>query len=1025
MAPTDRLPLPPSPSPGVRLPGERPLPPAEVPAPRQLDLRVVFFLSVLAFLLASFPARNSDLWGHLAAGRLVVTAFRLDPGWLYDLLCYGLYALVGGPGLVFVKALLVVGLALVLLRLSRTGPGWWLPAACTALALLAMGTRFLLQPATVSYLLLALTLWALQARSPEDKETGPVFSRRHWLPPWPLLALFVVWVNVDHWFVLGLVVVGLVWLGRALDLASQGNQRGFAFVVPLALLAAVCLLNPAHVGAFALPPELGTTGAAGGWRAYFATFWRSPAGWAYLPLLGLGLLSFVLNRARWRWERFLPWVALVVLIAFQARTVPFFVVVAGPVLAWNLQEYFESLAGEHPSAVGPLPAPLQGLAVALGLALLVAAWPGWLQTPPFEPRHWAIDTAASLERAATIMRKWHQERKPGHDAPGLHLSPETTSAFAWFCPEENGLRDDDLALLFRGDPDAPRDWPKRMRDLGINHVILYDSDPGRLAAMLEPLLADPQQWPLLDLEGNLAVVGWRAPTGDGADDPFRGWQLDLDQLAFHPAEDRKAPGQEPEPERHWWEVFWKPAPPPLPLDRDEAQIYLAHAEALRRSAPIRHLSVWEASQAAGLVGTAGGWAGPSGFLDAHGRLALFRPLLPQPGSGVERPPALDRLALGLQEQFTLQRDDTSPALLYLAVRAARRALAGNPADAQAQLILGESYLRLLHSTRERAWGVRLPELVQLRQTQACTALNRAVDLQPDLAQAHLRLYELYRELGYRDLALHHLETYLKRTQEAGPPPGVTAERFRAQAAPFQTELSRLAKEVEDAENSYEVASDKKGVRDRALLASQKGLAGKARDALLDSDVTAFGSQGMELELRLQLRTGRANRVQEWTGPEQQAVLGSTAYHWLRAQALAASGDYARAEAECAQLGRSLTPGEPGKEPVRPRAMMALLLGQELLDGHLAEGSVPSLLARTFARLEYGDRITTLARSLREEANATVLRGLLALEQGDTDEAEVAFRVALALWHDEAAAASGGGMEFNGRVIAQGCLEWLK
>src|SRR5262249_45728480 len=132
---------------------------------------LIGFVFTLAVLLASFPARNSDVWAHLAAGRDVAhgrlpvgtASFsagdpRLGHGWLYDLLNYGLFSLVGERGLLLGKVLVVVGLALVLLRLSRTGPAWWLPAACTSLALLAMSTRLLLQPATVSYLLLAVAL---------------------------------------------------------------------------------------------------------------------------------------------------------------------------------------------------------------------------------------------------------------------------------------------------------------------------------------------------------------------------------------------------------------------------------------------------------------------------------------------------------------------------------------------------------------------------------------------------------------------------------------------------------------------------------------------------------------------------------------------------------------------------------------------------------------------------------------------------------------------------------------------------
>src|SRR5262245_37496290 len=93
----------------------------------------VALVAGLAFLLASFPARNNDLWMHLAAGRDLIhwqpfsgTLPPLSPTWLSDLLLFALFSTIGGPGLVFLKALLVVGLALILLRLSRAEQGWWI-----------------------------------------------------------------------------------------------------------------------------------------------------------------------------------------------------------------------------------------------------------------------------------------------------------------------------------------------------------------------------------------------------------------------------------------------------------------------------------------------------------------------------------------------------------------------------------------------------------------------------------------------------------------------------------------------------------------------------------------------------------------------------------------------------------------------------------------------------------------------------------------------------------------------------------
>ncbi len=218
------------------------------------------------------------------------------------------------------------------------------------------------------------------------------------------------------------------------------------------------------------------------------------------------------------------------------------------------------------------------------------------------------------------------------------------------------------------------------------------------------LLADSRQWPLLYVKGNLAIFGWRDPAVKGEADPFRSWELDLNRLAFHPAEEKKAPGKpanrEPEA-RQWWQAFWKPFPPHS-VDQDEATLHLLHADIVRGQAPARHTLAWESCQSAALLGAAGGWSGLTCLIDADMRLTFVRPQLPQPNRGFAGLPALDRTAYLLPQRFLFESDDTSPALLYLVVRAARRCVADHPDSGQAYLVLGESYLRLLDSTRKRA-----------------------------------------------------------------------------------------------------------------------------------------------------------------------------------------------------------------------------------------------------------------------------------------------------------------------------------
>jgi tetratricopeptide (TPR) repeat protein len=1022
-----------------------------------LGLAVVLFIAAFAFLLGSFPARNSDVWMHLAAGRDLLPAnLHTNPAWLYDLVTYVLYSVLGGAALVLVKALLVAALALVLMRLTWKDERWWIPAACIALALLAMSTRLLLQPATVSYLFLSLTLWFLRPWRAIPANRPPPL-----LPPWPLLLLFVVWVNVDRWFVLGLGTAALVCLGQSLDAVGSrqkaegsGQEREGSRPLPTAYcllptaycllaLAAVCLLNPSHVAAFALPPELAWSGFGGSSAgslapvqgmspfegAYFANVGLTPAGLAYFPLLGLGLLAFGLNLPGWRWQRFLPWLGLALLSIVQARAIPFFAVVAGPVLAWNLEEIFArwSRLAKEPSREGDRERETSLLAyvspcvvVSLFIALLVCAWPGWLQSPPYEPRRWAIETAPALEQGAATTRRWQQEGKLA-DARGLHLSSATAHAFAWFCPEDKSVLDHGLASAVLGDSEEPEHRDERMRAAGLSYVIVYEPERGRLLAALVRLLASPERWPLLYLEGDLAVFGWRDPLKRESGDRFRGWELEVNRLAFHPEADKKAP-QKPVARaaqgRRWWEAFWKPAPP-RPIERDEATLHLLHAEALRRTAPLRHLMSWEATQSAALIAAAGNWTVPRSLPDAQLRLLLWRPPLSQEGAAAGHLSGLTALALDFRQHYNWQRDDTPPALLYLAVRAARRALAVNPNDAQAYLVIGESYVRLLHDTRERAWRGRLPELDQLRRAQATAALHQALSLKPDLAQAHFHLGTLYRDMGYLDLALKHLQAFFERTEEGATLPGPSGELLREQWALEEKQFGRLSETVAKLEQAYASESATLRVFDRATLAMRLGLAGKARDLLLESDIAAFGPQGMNLELELLVTTGRSKQVREWTEPVHKASLGAKAYHWLRLQAAAALGAYAAAEKECAQLVLATrSKNDPGA-----REMMAREIGGEILDGLAAGAFLPDLLWRTY-RWDFRNRIARLTQSARQEADAITLGGLLALEAGAVDEAKSAFRAALRYWQDEAAVVSGRGLDFGGRIIAQECLRWL-
>ncbi|MBP3954821.1 hypothetical protein J8F10_05935 [Gemmata sp. G18] len=872
-----------------------------------------------------------------------------------------------------------------------------------------MGSRLLLQPPTVSILFLAIVLYFIVR-----EETRIPGANGPW-PDWRLVVLFAIWANVDGRFVLGLGAVALFWLGRVCDAPQDGVRAGLRrWAVTVGVLVVASCFSPSHVNGLRWPPELRTaavelwkrTGEARAVnsafdRAYLDAFRDSPAALSYYPLLALGLLSFLLNRRGWRWARFLPWVAFAVASGIQVRLVPFFAIVAGPVAAWNLQEFFARRAS----------APVRrgvryvgfGSASVLALAFLVCAWPGWLQGPPFEPRQWVVEPPPSLSQGADFLRRAHAGGLWPAETGTLHVSPDTAAAFAWYCPEDRVVRDEAAVghLLNFEDIDNAR---QRLRALGVTRVVVHAADPSAPSdQMLDRLLVDPGEWPVLHLTGGLVVFGWRDPGRRGATDPYADWEVDFARLAFRPTASEVAPPSRPLKGQRWWDAFWKPAPPPRPPGRDEAAVLLRKAAAEVRLAPRRHVAAWEASQAVGLVGAASGWSDP---VDAALRLTLFQPPIPQNAPL----PAITRLTFVFQQQFALDRGHAPVGILYAAIRAARRAVAENAADANAHLALGRAYLALLDSTAEQSWANRVPQLLKIRQLQASAALNRAVALNPRLAQAHLELGRLYLTLSCADLAAAHLRTFRNTpVLWGGPKPGDRATES------LDAEIARLTKALEHERGEFSKESAKSSVSDRAEMAARRGLGGAARDLLLKSDVAAFGAVGMELELDLLLRTGRPDDVLEWVTSEARGSLSDFTYHSLRAQAFIAAGEYANADAELTAMigpgGQLPSTSQVGKE-------VAGLVGKTLLDEQPAGFILPQLPWRTLGRPEFENRIAERSRKLARSADILMLRGLVALEAGNIDRARESLHAALAFSPNRW---GGGQLAFNGQTVARDCL----
>ncbi|MBM4069307.1 MAG: hypothetical protein FJ271_10225 [Planctomycetes bacterium] len=998
----------------------------QAPPTATRGLVAVLLVAIVAFLLASVPVRNSDFWLHLAAGRDLVhtggTSFTyltdapsIANGWLYDVLLYGSFKLLGATTLMVLKAGLATLIGLTLMAAGRRNgtTAYWVPAAATVLGLVAIGPWLALKPVFASYLLFAILLLVLQR-----VERGGA-SRRTLIA---LAILFTLWVHIDGWFVLGLLLLICFCLGQ---LPQNGFSRGRAShethgaarPTTLALLilfsAGACLLNPNLAAVFRPGGEWAISGVAGQLRAdpmlemeilapwreiYFSRqlFFTGP-GVAFWLLVGLSLWSFTLAGESWRERasRAIIWGVFLLLSLFQSQVIPFFAMTACVSFSWQVSAWI----AERPRL------PIRGAALArgglvlAGLALMAGAWIGLFQSSVLEPRGWYVDADPGMERLASRLAQW---RRQGHmPRNSFHLAPEAANQLAWWCTEEKSFLSSQLrvspreasefvavraGLLARPDSEKT-DWREILRKREIGYVVAYSNNLAEVERVVAHLLRMPGEWPLLYLGGGAAVFGWRDPQlGKGANPDPAELDRTLAKFAYDPREARPAPAAGPErgPEPfRWWEAFWKRRPFRT-VDLREAVLAVAAFDAATPARQARNVTVWRSSLSASLLGHAAGPGLP--FLHLSGDLG--------------------------RTLFLKGQDSAPPEALHLAVRAGRRAVASDPSEAGTHLVLGEAFYRLHTATRERAWSDALASLGRIRSIQMVNSFQNALRLDPNLVTAHDRLAHLFISMDYKDLALKHLKEYLRCVRRQGPMPGEGLDALEKRLARPERILKNLSRSVEQMTQRFEINSSKLKVYDRASLAGRLGLVGKALDILLESDVSAFGVEGMDLELKLLLLTGNTEYVRLWMSEEHERILD--AYRWNKIQLHASLGDFALADAELQALERLRV---LDREDLTLQGAAALMLANGVLaptwggpfskmplSVFVAVGALPLSTYKLFPdQAEVGLGLLMVADGLHRQAKLTAVRGMLAMESGFVEQAERNFRPALALLDSSSAA----------------------
>jgi len=211
--------------------------------------------AIIVLVLAVQPFRDTDVWWHLALGKLITSSgipagepFSFLPAahawvgqqWLYEVMLADLVG-AGGPGL----ASLIMGIAaaaavvlatLSLPRASRVS-GPWLALAMVATGVVITGVVGVTST-VISVLGVALTLFVVTRW--RDGRTNAVWC----LPP-----LFLVWANMDAGFAMGLLVlVAALLLIRPAESDPASRRR---LGIAIAVSAVAALANPLGPGIYA------------------------------------------------------------------------------------------------------------------------------------------------------------------------------------------------------------------------------------------------------------------------------------------------------------------------------------------------------------------------------------------------------------------------------------------------------------------------------------------------------------------------------------------------------------------------------------------------------------------------------------------------------------------------------------------------------------------------------------------------------------------------------------------------------
>ena len=497
---------------------QAPASPAAATAPRWIRPLLLALIAILFLTWFTGEVGDTDIWLHLMTGRHTLETraltvpdpfcytsnlsstpaeaktryFNLTHEWLAQILMYLIHASTGFPGLVLLRAvLLIVFCGLVGLMVWWRTSGFYRSLGA-AIAAGAVAVNFQQsRPFLVTFVLLAVTM--------------AILERRRWM--WALVPIFIFWANCHGGYFMGWVMLG-AYCGEALiqrlrKRPVEGERQLWLVTIASFLASAINPNGFRVIEIMLLYRSSGIQSSNVEWQ--YPAFWLPPYGYGVVLIGSLAVLLI-----SWRRTRPVDWILYFVFAAASLLAVRN-TILMGLVGAVLLGVYFPAGIAAWKRAIPPA---VEFAAAGLVLLAIASALRG--------------GSAFQLRAAEWLLPTQAADFLKAHNVTGRMFNTYENGGYVvwrlWPAQRDfidpRGLSEEAYAdynrILYYADSNGGKSADELLAKYGVQVLVLdgFDRFTGKIHT-LAAALADPKQteWKLVQADNRSMVFMRQPPPG--------------------------------------------------------------------------------------------------------------------------------------------------------------------------------------------------------------------------------------------------------------------------------------------------------------------------------------------------------------------------------------------------------------------------------------------------------------------------------------------------------------------------------